>query len=283
MKGVDGAMHTLQEGDNVTKSTVLANVREGDYLQRVAGAKAQLAEASALREQSKLETDRTQKLVASGSVAQAQLDQVKAQLDAANARVDAAQAQLVEAQNAVADTALRTPIDGVVLKRGIEVGSLVAPGALGFVIADTRQVKAVFGVPDVMVEKLQIGSELAITTEAAQGREFKGRITRVSPSADLRSRVFEVEVTVPNPAAQLKAGMIASLKISEGGGRRLRSFRSARSCARRKIQTRLPCSSSTHKTSRTRKTSSSAIRSAIGSSSPAALRPAIKSWCAARR
>jgi multidrug efflux system membrane fusion protein len=216
VKGLDGAMRAMQEGDAVTKGTILANVREGDYLQRVAGAKALLAEATAAREQLKIESDRTQKLVASGSMASANLDQTKAQLDAANARVDAANAQLGEAQNAVADTALRTPIDGVVLKRGIEVGSLVAPGALGFVIADTRSVKAVFGVPDVMVEKLQLGSELGITTEAVPGIEFKGRITRVSPSADPKSRVFEVETTIPNPTQQLKAGMVAALKVPEG-------------------------------------------------------------------
>jgi RND family efflux transporter MFP subunit len=213
VKGVGGETRTMQEGDNVTKGTVLANVREGDYLQRVAGAKAALAEASALRAQTKLEADRSEKLVSSGSVAQATLDQSRSQLDAANARVDAAQAQLAEAQNAVADTALRSPIDGVVLKRGIEIGSLVAPGAMGFVIADTRQVKAVFGVPDVMVEKFRIGNDLAIATESAEGVEFKGRITRISPSADLSSRVFEVEITVPNPTQQLKAGMVASLKI----------------------------------------------------------------------
>ena len=215
VKGVDG-QRTLQEGDSVVKGSVLANVREGDYLQRVAGAKALLAEATAVREQLKIEADRTQKLVSSGSMASANLDQTKAQLDAANARVDAARAQLAEAQNAVGDTALRTPIEGVVLKRGIEVGSLVAPGALGFVIADTRSVKVVFGVPDVMVEKLQLGSELGITTEAAPGVEFKGRITRVSPSADPKSRVFELEATIPNPKQELKTGMIASLKVSEG-------------------------------------------------------------------
>jgi multidrug efflux system membrane fusion protein len=216
VKAVGGEMRTMQEGDAVVKGTVLASVREGDYLQRVAGAKALLAEATASREQLKIEADRTQKLVASGSMASANLDQTKAQLDAANARVDAANAQLGEAQNAVGDCALRTPIDGVVLKRGIEVGSLVAPGALGFVIADTRSVKAVFGVPDVMVEKLQLGSELGITTEAVPGVDFKGRITRVSPSADPKSRVFEVETTIPNPKQQLKAGMIASLKVSDG-------------------------------------------------------------------
>ncbi len=215
-KGVDGQMRTIQEGDSVSKGAVLANVREGDYLQRVAGAKAVLAEATAVREQLKLEAERTQKLVTSGSLAQSTLDQMKAQLDAANARVDAANAQLTEAQNAVGDTALRTPIEGVVLKRGVEVGSLVAPGAVGFVIADTRSVKAVFGVPDVMLEKLKLGSEMDITSEAAPGVLFKGRITRVSPSADLKSRVFEVETTIPNGKQALKTGMIAALKVTDG-------------------------------------------------------------------
>jgi RND family efflux transporter MFP subunit len=43
---------------------------------------------------------------------------------------------------------------------------------------------------------------------------FSGRVTAVSPAADPKSRVYSVEVTIPNPKNQLKAGMIASLSFN---------------------------------------------------------------------
>jgi multidrug efflux system membrane fusion protein len=226
VKGIDPAPRAVQEGDTVTRGTVLARVREAEYLQRVAAAKAQLAEAAAMKDQAQIELDRVKKLVESKSVAPAQLDGAKAQLDAASARSDAARAQLQEAELAVDDTAIRAPIDGVVLKRLIEVGTLVGPGTAGFAIADTRSVKVVFGVPDVTVEKLEMGKSVAITCEALPGQELEGRITRISPFADPKSRVFEVETTIANPKQELKVGMIASLKMegvtpAAGGGARL--------------------------------------------------------------
>ena len=66
-KGVDGKMRLLQEGDHVTRGLELASVRKADYNQRLAEAKAGLAEAIAAREKAQLDFDRAQKLVQSGS------------------------------------------------------------------------------------------------------------------------------------------------------------------------------------------------------------------------
>ena len=205
----------VQEGDFVTKGTVLAVVRESDYEQQVGAASASLAEAVAAQKQAQLDFDRTQKLMASNSIAKVELDTQAARLETASARVDGARSRIREAQIALADCTLRAPIDGVVLKRPIEVGSLVAPGALGFVIADTKSVKVVFGAPDRLMEKLKPGGMLAVTFDAPTG-DFNGTITRIAPSADPKSRVFEIEATIPNPNEQLKVGMIAKLVVPEG-------------------------------------------------------------------
>lgn len=205
----------IQEGDWVTKGTVLAVVRESDYEQRVMAANAALAEAIAAEKQAQIEFDRTQKLTASSAVAKAELETQSARLATAKARVDGARSGIKEAEIALADCTLRAPIDGVILKRPIEVGSLVAPGALGFVVADTRSVKVVFGAPDRLIEKLKPGGQVDVAFEAVTG-SFKGTITRISPSADPKSRVFEVEATIPNPDDQLKVGMIAKLVVPEG-------------------------------------------------------------------
>lgn len=213
-KGPGGEARKVQEGDWVQKGTVLAVVRESDYEMHVSGANAALAEASAAQKQIQLDFERAQKLAASNAIAKAELETHSARLATANARVEGARARIKEAELALSDCALRAPIDGFVLKRPIEVGALVAPGSLGFILADTRTVKVVFGAPDRLVEKLQPGGTLKVTFEAVPG-EFSATISRIAQSADLKSRVFEVEATVPNPEKQLKVGMIAKLVVPE--------------------------------------------------------------------
>jgi RND family efflux transporter MFP subunit len=205
----------VQEGDFVTKGTVLAVVRESDYEQRVGAASAGLSEAVAAQKQAQLDFERAQKLSASNSIAKVELDTQGARLETATARVDGAKSRIREAEIALGDCTLRAPIDGVVLKRPIEVGSLVAPGAVGFVVADTKSVKVIFGAPDRLMEKLKPGGTLAVTFDSPSG-DFNRTITRIAPSADPKSRVFEIEATIPNPNDALKVGMIAKLVIPEG-------------------------------------------------------------------
>jgi multidrug efflux system membrane fusion protein len=204
----------IQEGDLVKKGQILAVVRESEYAQRVAGAEAQLAEASATEKQAKLDFDRTERLTASNAVAKAELDMETTRLATARARMEGAKTAIQEAQLELSDCTIRAPIDAVVLKRPIEVGSLVAPGVVGFVLADTATVKVVFGAPDRLVEKLRAGGSLVVTFEAVPG-DFSGTITRIAPSADPKSRVFEIEASIPNPKDELKVGMIAKLAVPD--------------------------------------------------------------------
>jgi multidrug efflux system membrane fusion protein len=214
-KGVDGKGRLLQEGDLVTRGMELARVNEADFAQKLAEAKASLAEITAQNEQAKLDFDRATRLSGSQAIAKTELDATRIKLDAASARLDAARVRVEEAQTALGDVSVRAPMDGIVLKRNVEVGTLVTAGTVAFAIADTRDVKVVFGVPDTVLETLRLGSTQSIATEAFRGREFAGRITRISPFADPKSRVFEVEVTIPNQKGDLKIGMVASLKLGD--------------------------------------------------------------------
>jgi multidrug efflux system membrane fusion protein len=210
----EGGSRTVQEGDFVTRGTVLAVVRESDYQQKVGAAQAGLAEAVAAQKQAQLDVERAQKLLASHAVAAAEVETAAVRVETAAARAESAKSRILEAELALGDCTMRAPIDGVLLKRPIEVGSLVAPGTLAFVIADTKSVKVLFGAPDRLVEKLKLGGVLGVTFDAVAG-QFSGTITRIAPSADPKSRVFEVEATIPNGQNQLHVGMIAKLTIPE--------------------------------------------------------------------
>lgn len=200
--GPDGSQRHVQEGDFVRKGTVLAKVRDTESRDR-------LMEAESSLRRAKADFERASDLYEAKSVSRADYDAASAQYSSAKARHN-------QALETVEDCTLESPLDGYVLSRRIEVGTLASVGMPAFVIADTRSVKVVYGVPDISVGALQTGTSQSITTAAIPGEVFQGTITRISAAADPNSRVFEVECTIPNPDNRLRVGMIASLESSGG-------------------------------------------------------------------
>jgi RND family efflux transporter MFP subunit len=269
VRGVNGQMRDLQEGDRIVAGAVLARVRQSDYqvklkeaesqaseaksaidasksqykeaLSGIESSKAQLAEAEAAYEKAKLDFDRARNLFANQSLTKANYDAAKAQFEQTAAKVAAARSQvgmltakadaaksqieIIQARSRGAetvvqekliplqDTALKAPLNGLVLQKSVEKGTLVSPGKTGFVVADTSSVKAAFGVADIAVPEIKLGSTLSVETETMPGTEFQGQITSVFPAADPKSRAFNVEVTIPNPKYLLRPGMIVSLRV----------------------------------------------------------------------
>jgi RND family efflux transporter MFP subunit len=212
VKSPSGGMRNIDQGDWVQKGTVLAVVRQQDYLDRVQQAKAQLARAQADNDKAKLTWDRVSALYASKSATKPDYDSAQTQLASTTASVSGAQAQLSEANVALAYCSLRAPFNGWIVSRNVDLGTLVGPATNGFTLADTQSVKAVFGVPDVSMNRVRLGQHLSIVTDALP-QPFAGRVSAISPAADPKSRVFSVEVTIPNPHDRLKSGMIASLAL----------------------------------------------------------------------
>jgi multidrug efflux system membrane fusion protein len=270
VRGVDGKMRDIQEGDHLSSGTVLARVRQSDYqvrfkqaesqanearsgievskaqyeeaLSGIASSKAQLVEAEAAYVRAKLDFDRAESLFASQSMTKADYDAAKAQYDMTNAKVAAARSQVQviqakadsakanidviqaksqsaqavvqETQIPLRDTELKSPLNGVVLQKSIEKGTLVSSGDKAFVVADTSSVKAVFGVADIALGEMKLGGKLSVESESMPGKEFQGQITSVFPAADSKSRTFNVEVTIANPDYLLKPNMIVSLRVA---------------------------------------------------------------------
>lgn len=212
VRSADGRMRNVDEGDFVNRGTVLAVVQQQDYEDKLQQAKAQLARADAEYQKAKLSYDRTSALYSTKSATKPDMDSAQAQLDSTTASVSTAKAQLSEAQVALGYCQLRAPFSGWIVKRTVDVGSLVGPATNGFTISDLRSVKAVFGLPDTMVGKIKRGQVVQMSTDSLS-EPFSGRVTAISTSADAKSRVYSVEVSILNATNKLKAGMIATLGL----------------------------------------------------------------------
>jgi RND family efflux transporter MFP subunit len=217
---VGGQRRAIDKGDFVRKGTVLARLRAADYEHKVATGRALVSDASAQAKLSLIELERAQKLFAGNVISKAELDVQEARAESAQAAMKDAIAKSGEAGLALEDTVLRAPMDGVVLARQVEIGTLAAAGQPAVTLADMRSVKAVFGAPQVLVEKLEIGEAVQVFVGAegedkAPEKLLDARITRIAPAADQSGRVFAVEALLPNPSGELRPGAVVSVRVPE--------------------------------------------------------------------
>ena len=223
VRGEDGRMRDIAEGDHVSRGAVLVRIRTSEYQDKVQQASSQVeaAEAAALR--AKLDFDRATRLYEAQSLTKPEFDAAKAQFDATQAEVRAARAQTSEAKVALADTSLVAPFDGDIVKKNVDLGAFVGPGAPVFAVANTDKVKFTIGVPDTSIQSVRLGQPVEVDVDAFPSRKFAARISRISSAADPTTKNFEVEVAIPNHEHLLKAGMIGSLQLASPGANEQRA------------------------------------------------------------
>jgi RND family efflux transporter MFP subunit len=209
----DERRRDIGAGDYVTRGTVLAQIRHQDLKNNLDQATATLSLAQAQHVEATKDYERAQTLYASESLTKPEFDRAQAKFDSTLAAVDQAKANLHQAQLALQDADLTAPFSGYIISRNIELGNLAAPGSSAFTIAETSSVKIGFGVPEFAVRRLRLGQQFSIHLQD-DAKEYNGRVTSIAASADEKNRVFAIEVTVPNPKAALKPGMIASLSLT---------------------------------------------------------------------
>jgi RND family efflux transporter MFP subunit len=215
-EGPDGKTRLVQPGDTVSAGEVLARVDDELYRDRVTTAQANLDAALAAYRKAEQDWGRATALQATQSITGPDFDSAQQEYATTQASVAGARAQLDEARSKLKDTVLTSPLSGVINRRSIEIGSLVRPGSVGFVLASTGTVKVVFGIPDIVLGEVAIGTPLDVRVGSFPDRVFPGRVSEIAPAADQRTRIFEVSISVDNPDGLLKQGMVASLNVGAG-------------------------------------------------------------------
>jgi len=233
--------HNVQNGDFVPKGAVLARVRQSDYRANLDAASAQvlqaeevikvamwkLSQAEAIYTKASLDAERATALYAEKALTKQDYDAARAQLDSTRAEVEAvrknieAQRELLATAKAnersstitFEDTALVAPLSAVVLHKGVEVGNLVSRAAPVFRLGDLSTVRMAFSLPDTLVTGLKLGAILSVHVDALPDRSFQGRVREIGAAADPATRLYRVEVAIPNANQQLKTGMMGNVAV----------------------------------------------------------------------
>jgi len=184
----------VDEGDRVSKGQVLARI-DAEIL-NTDKETAQATLQNAIRDEARYASS-----FQTGGVTQQQLDQAK--LATQNARL-----RLQSSQRRVSDANIKSPINGIVNKRYIEVGAFVtAQGTQLFELVDVSKLKLKVNVNESQVASLKVGNTVQIKSNVFPADNFAGKITFIAAKAD-NTLNFPIEIQVENNKANtIKAGM----------------------------------------------------------------------------
>ncbi len=126
--------------------------------------------------------------------------------------ITAEQIERIERTGEITKTlTLVSPVDGIVLEKGVVEGQQVMPGVRLYRIADLSTVWAEGDLFEQDLQFVRVGSQAHIEVAAYPGQHLMGRVSFVYPTVDQESRTNRVRVTVPNPGLRLKPGMYTTI------------------------------------------------------------------------
>ena len=108
---------------------------------------------------------------------------------------------------------IRSPQDGIVVDKSIDLGAYVKTGDPLFKIADLSTVWLIMEAYESDLSWLRYAQDVAFTLEAVPGQEFHGRVAFIDPDINPMTRIAEVRVNVENPGQKLKPGMFARAHV----------------------------------------------------------------------
>jgi membrane fusion protein (multidrug efflux system) len=205
----------VDEGSRISRGQALLEL-ETDYPRlNLEKAQADIARAVSAEQDAQRDLNRKKELIAKESIPQATYDRSQAMFDQARAAKESAQAQANIYRQQMADSTLRSPIDGVVAEKRTDVGQRLGDATVALVVVQTTPLKLRFRVPEKEIARVHQGQNVKATVDAYAGDVFQGKVAVVGGVVDPATRSFTVETEFPNRDGKLKPGMFARVEMGQ--------------------------------------------------------------------
>lgn len=217
-------------GDRVEDGAVVIELDKTNFSLAVqqaqaafASSRAAIRQAEAQYEQAEKDFRRATELLKEKVIPQSRFDAAEAafktakeSVSFAGARHDQAKAALGTALEHLKDAGIRSPINGAVVERNVEIGQAVAPGTQLLRIVDQSYLKADIDLPEGDIGRLAPDDTAIIMVDSHAGEEFPGKVVSINPMVDRQTRTFSVRIQSPNQQGKLMDGMFARVRLFVG-------------------------------------------------------------------
>lgn len=208
--------------DRVKKGQVLLKLDPTIFNAQIKQSEASLASAQASRRLAMVNLERNQKLVTQNYISGSALDLSKREVEVADANIKLAMAQLERVQADLNNSVIRSPIDGVIIKRTIDMGQTVAASFqtpnLFQIARDLTKMQIDTSVSEADVGALKNGLSARFVVDAYPDREFDATLRQFRLAATVLQNVvtYNVVLDVDNKDELLKPGMTAQVRLVVG-------------------------------------------------------------------
>jgi multidrug efflux system membrane fusion protein len=203
----------VEEGERVKANQPLAELDAQDVRLQLDASRAQVAAAEANLQMVRSERDRYKTLMERQMVSKSQYDNAENLYRAGDARLKQMKAELTVADNQTSYAVLRASQDGVVAKRLVEVGQVVAAGQTVFTLAADGEREVSISLPEQNYGRFKIGDPVSVELWTQRDQRFAGRIRELSPAADPRSRTFAARIAFSGNKVAAELGQSARVFI----------------------------------------------------------------------
>ncbi len=215
----------VDEGDAVAAGDLIAVLDSDDLEAAVRRAEAALLESTARLADAMREEGRQRRVVEAGVAPSADHDAAITTLQVAKAQMGTARANLDSVRAQLEYTVIRSPVDGVVIERTVEVGEMVAPG--GFTsqqstgalvrIADPTSLEVEADINESYIARIELGQPASIRVDAVPDHEYSGSLRQIVPTADRQRAVVQVKVTIDDWDDRLVPDMSCTVTFLQEG------------------------------------------------------------------
>jgi RND family efflux transporter MFP subunit len=188
---------SAEEGDRVDGGEILVDIEDAELRANLAAAQARLRMEELNRAHQEKLAERIRNLREQGTVSAENFDDANFKVDVAEQSVASAKAEIARARAMLAETKIRAPFAGVIIRRDVEPGDVTAPGEPLLILEDHGILKLRTSVKEQDIARIETGQTVTVTIDALDSLALTATVTKIIPSGDLSTHEFVVEATLP--------------------------------------------------------------------------------------
>jgi len=201
----------LKAGQKVKAGDILVRLDDTDLRAKLQQSNAAVAAIEAARAQAAADEKRYASLIESKAISRQDYEKAVTALRSAEADLLRAKETVNEVQATLDWATVRSPFDGTVIDKKVDVGDMVTPGQTLLTLFDPKRMQLVASVRESLTRQLQIGQSIGVRIDGLN-KQCSGTVSEIVPESQSASRAFQVKVTGPCPTG-IYSGMFGRILI----------------------------------------------------------------------
>ena len=202
----------VEEGDEVQAGELLIDIDDAQYRADLSSGRALLSQQQVTLAHMQRLDERFSRLYEQKSVSQDKADEARFNFEVAQAAVQRAEAELEKIEVLLAETKIKAPFAGVIIRKDSEIGKVTAPGEPLLTIEDQGSLKFRTRISEQDISDIELGQEITVIIDALDDLSLTGTVSKIIPSGDMSTHEFTIEATLPEQA-KLYPGMFGKAEF----------------------------------------------------------------------